>query len=84
VAGCGLDSQVSKGSRGTGILYINDLPLVLNRISSPILFADDTSAIVSNSDPLFFLHSVTEVLNKLKLWFNANLLFLNFFKTEFI
>jgi hypothetical protein len=30
------------------------------------------------------LNSVTEVLNKLKLWFNTNLLFLNFSKTEFI
>jgi hypothetical protein len=27
---------------------------------------------------------VTEVLNKLKLWFSLNLLFLNFSKTEFV
>jgi hypothetical protein len=30
------------------------------------------------------LNSVTEVLNKLKLWFNTNLLFLNFSKIDFI
>jgi hypothetical protein len=66
------------------LIYINDLPLVLNRISSPIPFADDTSVIISNPDPLLFLNSVTEVLNKLKLWFNTNLLFLDFSKTEFM
>jgi hypothetical protein len=47
-------------------IYINDLPPVLNKISSPTLFA------------------LTEVLNKLNTWFNVNLLFLNFSKTEFI
>jgi hypothetical protein len=66
------------------LIYNNDLRLVLNTISSPILFADDTSVIISNPDPLSFLNSVTIVLNKLKLWFNTNLLFLNFSKTEFI
>jgi hypothetical protein len=66
------------------LIYINDLPLVLNRISSPIHFADDTSVIITNPDPLLFLNSVTEVLNKLKLWFNISLLFPNFSKTEFI
>jgi hypothetical protein len=53
-------------------------------ISSHILSADDTSVIISNPDPLLFLNSVTEVLNKLKLWFNTNFLFLNFSKTEFM
>jgi hypothetical protein len=66
------------------LICINDLPLVLNRISSPILFADDTIVIISNPDPLLFLNSVTEFLNKLKLWFNTNLLFLNFSKTDLI
>jgi hypothetical protein len=43
-----------------------------------------TSVIISNPDPLLFFSSVTEVLNKLKLWVNTNLLFINFSKTEFI
>jgi hypothetical protein len=66
------------------LVYINNLPLVLNRISSSILFANNTSVIISNPDPLLFLNSVTNVLNKLKLWFNTNLLFLNFSKNEFM
>jgi hypothetical protein len=66
------------------LIYINDLVLVLNKISSPILFADDTSVIIPNPNPRAFLNSVTEVFNKLKLWFDANLLVLNFSKTEFV
>jgi hypothetical protein len=66
------------------LIYVNDLALFLIRISSPIHFANDTSVIISNPHPLIFLNNVTEVLNKLKLWFNANLLFLNFSKTDFV
>jgi hypothetical protein len=33
------------------LIYINDLPLVLNKISTPILFADDTSVIIDEPDP---------------------------------
>jgi hypothetical protein len=63
------------------LIYINDLALVLNKTSFPVLFANDTSVIISNPDPRAFLNSVTEVFNKLKLWFDANLLVLNFSKT---
>jgi hypothetical protein len=66
------------------LIYINDFPLVLNRIFSPILFTDDTSVIIANPDPLLFLNCVNEVLNKLKLWLNTNLLLLIFSKTDFI
>jgi hypothetical protein len=36
------------------LIYINDLPLVLNKISTPILFADDTSVIINELDPIIF------------------------------
>ena len=32
------------------LIYINDLASVIRRYASPILFADDTSVIISNSD----------------------------------
>jgi hypothetical protein len=66
------------------LIYINDLPLVLNVISTPILFSDDTSVIISNPDPLVFQNSLTESFKQLNTWFNTNLLFLNLSKTEFI
>jgi hypothetical protein len=36
------------------ILYINDLSKAVNRKSKPILFADDTSKIFTNSNPKNF------------------------------
>jgi hypothetical protein len=30
------------------LIYINDLPISLNRISTPILFADDTSVLITS------------------------------------
>jgi hypothetical protein len=66
------------------LIYINDLPLVLNKISTPILFADDTSVIIDEHDPSVFQDRFIEVLNILKSWFNANLLSLNFSKTHYI
>jgi hypothetical protein len=65
------------------LIYINDLPPVLNKISSPTLFADNTSVIICNPDPSVFFDTLTEAVNKLNTWFKANLLFLNFSKTEF-
>jgi hypothetical protein len=65
-------------------IYINDLALVLNKTSFHVLFADDTSVIISNPDPRAFLNSVTDVFNKLKLQFDANLLVLNFSKTDLL
>lgn len=66
------------------LIYINDLPLVLNKISSPILFADDTSVIISELDPFIFQDKLTKAFKILNTWFNANLLFLNFSKTHCI
>jgi hypothetical protein len=66
------------------LIYINDLPLVQNKISTPILFADDTSVIIDELDPSVFQDRFTEVLNILNSWFNVNLLSLNFSKTHYI
>jgi hypothetical protein len=67
------------------LIYINDLPLVLNEISTPVLFADDTSIIINEFDPFIFQDTrFTEVFNILNLWFRINLLSLHFSKTHFI
>jgi hypothetical protein len=36
------------------LIYINDLLMSLNKISTPIFFADDTSVIISNHDAFIF------------------------------
>jgi hypothetical protein len=66
------------------ILYINDLPKALNRFSLPIIFADDTSILVSHFNINYFnknIFSIFEILNK---WFEANKLTLNYNKTQYI
>jgi hypothetical protein len=45
------------------LLYINDFPKTISEISSPILFADDTSIITANRTPTEF----TKILTKLYL-----------------
>ena len=71
------------------LIYINDLPSVIpctlsNDNSSVILFADNTSVIIS--DPCFmnFERNLNIVFKALKEWFNSNLLFLNFDNAYYI
>jgi hypothetical protein len=65
-------------------LFINDLPKFLNDKSVPILFADDTSILVSHSNPTDFNNNhINTVFKILCDWFKQNLLSLNFTKTHF-
>jgi len=43
------------------LLYINDLPRITNDNSKIILFADDTSMIITNPNPLNFEKSVNKI-----------------------
>jgi hypothetical protein len=66
------------------LLYINDLPDTINDISSPILFADDTNLICTHQNLNVFNDEIEIVFQKINKWFQANLLTLNFNKTNFI
>ena len=44
------------------LLYINDLPNVISDLSTPILFADDTSLIVSSPDSLQLEKDINAVM----------------------
>jgi hypothetical protein len=59
------------------LLYVNDLPNAISDISKPILYADDTSLIITNSD-------INTVILRLNRWFHSNLLLLNFETTYFL
>jgi hypothetical protein len=64
------------------LIYINDLPLAINDLSIPILFADDTSILVMNLNPDILdskLNAVFQIVNK---WFTSNLLSINLLKTH--
>jgi hypothetical protein len=56
------------------LIYINDLPKFVNGKSSPILFVDDTSILVSHSNPVEFCNTINTVFQTLSDWFRYNLL----------
>ena len=66
------------------LIYINDLSKSISDKSILILFADDTSFIVTNHDDSEFRHKVNEVFNKVNKCFHSNLLMLNYDKTYFL
>jgi hypothetical protein len=66
------------------LIYINDLSLSINKLANPILFADDTTIIISNANPKEFQNNINSVMTEITFWFQNNLLSLNYNKTHFI
>jgi len=60
------------------VMYLNDLSLSISKLANPILFADDTSIIMSNTNPEEFKNNINSVMTKITNWFQSNLLTLNF------
>jgi hypothetical protein len=63
------------------LLYINDLPLAADESVMPILFADDTSLMVMDRNPVILDAKLCVNLQIVDSWFKSNLLSINFFKT---
>ena len=51
---------------------MNDLSLQINAISDPILFADDTSVLISKDNCEDFQQTANLVLSNMSKWFEAN------------
>jgi hypothetical protein len=62
------------------LVHINDLPLRINSLAKPILFADDTSVIISNRNFIVFFNSRPS--SSTYDWFSANKLVLNLEKKQ--
>jgi len=60
------------------LLYINDLPKIINKTSTPVIFADDTSILVAHSDTIDFDKNCNMVFKTLNKWLKVNELSLNF------
>jgi hypothetical protein len=58
------------------LIYINDLTPSINKIATPILFADDTSIIISNTSPEELKCSINLVMTETSNWFQSNFLLL--------
>jgi len=64
--------------------YINDLSLSISKFANPILFADDTTIIISNTNADEFKNNINSVMTEITNWFQSNLLTLNSKKTHFM
>jgi hypothetical protein len=66
------------------LFYSSDLPKVINDKSIPILFANDTSILITSPNKNNFQIKITAAFNFINEWLNTNLLSINFNKTHYI
>ena len=60
------------------------MPHSINKNNEIVVFADDTSLIISNPDPINFRDDDDKILQHIHEWFNAGLISLNWDKTHFM
>jgi hypothetical protein len=58
------------------LIYINDLPKIINKEYSMVLYADDGSLLIRDSNKDFEANLI-RTISKVNDWFHANLLTLN-------
>ena len=66
------------------LAYINDLVQTINKTAKVVLFADDTSILITNSNPEEFKSNIDLVMEQTIDWFHSNLLSLNSNKTHIL
>jgi hypothetical protein len=66
------------------LLYINDLPKIINKTSTPIIFADNTSILFAQPKLIDLNKNIQEIFTTLNKWLRANQLSLNFSKTNYV
>jgi hypothetical protein len=68
------------------VIYINDLPTVVNKNNNNnmVLFTDDTSIIITDSNRHDFNINTNQMFQDVNTWFNIKLLTLNFNKTKYL
>ena len=66
------------------LIYINDLPKIINKDNNIVLFADDTSIIMTDTNRDDFNLHANMLFNDINIWFNNYLLNLNFSKTHYL
>ena len=66
------------------LIYINDLPTLINKDNNTVLFADDTSVIITDSNRRDFNINAIQIFHDINSWFSVSLLTLNLNKTQYI
>jgi hypothetical protein len=64
------------------LIYVNDLPTLINKGNNMVLFADDTNIRITDSNRRDFKINANQTLQDIYTWFSINLLTLNFNKTQ--
>ena len=65
------------------LIYINDLPASISQITKSVIFAYDTSIIVTSDNKTDFSHTLHLTMTEIN-WFQCNRLTLNYDKTHFL
>jgi len=65
-------------------LYESDLPKIIRSKSTSLLFADNTSILFTHPDPIYCSINIRKGFEISNRWFKANLLSLNFKKTQYV
>jgi hypothetical protein len=66
------------------LLYINDLPKIVNDKAEVVLYTDDTSIIIISLSPTDFTNNANKILQDINKWFTASVLPLNADKTQYM
>jgi len=66
------------------LIYINNLPIILSKLATSVLFADDTSIIITNNNKIDFENALQQTMIEMSSWFRNNLLTLSCDKTHFL
>ena len=66
------------------LIYINDLPTIINNDNNMVLFADDTSTIITDTNRRDFNVNANQMFQDINTWFKGNLLTLNLNKTQYL
>ena len=64
------------------LIYINYLPTLINKDNNMVLFADDTSIIITDSNRWDYNINYNHMFQDIYPWFNVSLLTLNFNKSQ--
>jgi hypothetical protein len=66
------------------LLYINDLPKIIFDQYNQVLYADDTSLVITNYNSQIFGKEINAVVSRLNRWFHSNSLLLNLENAYFL
>jgi len=66
------------------LIYINGLPTIVSNDNYMVLFADDTSIIITDTNRRDFNVNANQTFQDINTWFKVNLLTLNLNKTQYL